>query len=956
MTNTRSDISTRLPGLLTQTLAYETLYERLKAGHTLITGNSRLTRVLTHRYNQWRAGQGDRRWTSPAIVSWGLWLDRYWEAASLQGVDGTGYAVPGGRQLLSLWESTLKEEKMQHALLRPESLASQLCDTRKLLRGWQIDMKDPCWFGQDNENHTAFYQWNKAFERRCKNSGWLGPEDRTATLSQATRDGHLTPPQNIDLLGFDEFSPAQEDLLSSLISNGSKVCDLAITARQKKAVLWKSRDGKDELVQMARWVRYWYEKEPESNIAVVVHDLETRRQTIERHLNNFLTPGQDQARLQTKPWNISMGTPLAREPMIETAFDLLKLLEKRIDIQDIGRVLRSPWLRGSTTERNQRALLEKCLRDKYPRQLKLGEVIYRAGEIKTHDHHHNELPEEQHEPQAWNSPALNTLLKTLKRFEGESRGFRLASAWAESLDQLLVSLGWPLAKETGDELPAEERSGEQEHNWQALQKWRESLRELASLDATTPKLGRKAAINQLKQICREAIFQPRTAIAPIQVLGLYEVNGLRFDHLWVVGLHNDNWPSSAKPNPFIPGKLQQTADLPNSSPQRELIVARRITRRLLATAPDCVFSYPGQIDGEDVLASPLLANDDIEVIEQPPAWQDRDWPALIADSDKPQIDELKSPGALMHGTARGGSSILKHQALCPFRAFASNRLGADGMETPADGISPMLHGSLVHSVLEYFWKETKTQAALLALDDDAPDENALAERVRKHVTHVTSQERGLQQRPAFREVEAARVFRHVMAFLKLDMQRDAFEVTGFEKEILPEIEGQPIRLIIDRVDSLPGGEEIIIDYKTGKVEPKKWFGERPEDPQLPLYAIAAEETPAAVVFGIIRDDECSFKGVVTQQGLLPDLPPKETKRTQELVDAGLNMPETIENWRATLHHLMADFLSGNAAIDPKGGTRICENSYCELQSLCRIDELEKQHKTRQEQDRMENPK
>ncbi len=951
MTNTHSDISTRLPGLLTQTVEYEALFKRLKDGHTLITGNSRLSRVLTHHYNRWRAGKGDRRWASPVIVSWNLWLDRYWETASLKGVVGTDRAIPGSRQLISLWESTLKEEHLQHALLRPESLAGQLRDTRKLLSGWRLDMKDPCWFGHDNENHTAFYHWNKAFERRCKQAGWLSPEDRIAPLSQATSEGHLAPPQNIDLLGFDEFSPAQEDLLSALLAHGSQVCRLTITARQKKAMLWKSRDSKDELVKMARWVRYWHEKEPDSNIAVVVHDLETRRQTIERHLQNILTPGQDQANLQTKPWNISMGTPLAREPMVETAFDLLKLLDKRIDIQDVGRVLRSPWLRGSTAERNRRALLEKCLRDKYPRQLKLAEVIYRAGEIKTHDHHHNELPEEQHEPQAWNSPELNTLLKTLRRFEGESRGPRPASAWAESFDQLLVSLGWPLAKETGDELPAEERSDEQDHNWQALQRWRESLRELASLDATTTMLGRKAAINQLKQICREAIFQPRTAIAPIQVLGLYEVNGLRFDHLWVMGLHNDNWPPSAKPNPFIPGKLQIAADLPNSSPQRELSVARRITRRLLATAPDCVFSYPGQIDGEDVLASPLLANDSIETIEQPPAWQEPDWPALIAASDKPQIDELKSPGVLMHGTARGGSSILKHQALCPFRAFASNRLGADGMETPADGISPMLHGSLVHSVLEYFWKETKTQAALLALGEDA-----LGERVRKHVTHVTSQERGLQQRPAFREVEAARVYRHVMEFLKLDMQRDAFEVTGFEKEILPEIEGQPIRLIIDRVDSLPSGEEIIIDYKTGKVEPKKWFGERPEDPQLPLYAIAAKEPPAAVVFGIIREDGCSFNGVVTQQGLLPDLPPKETSRTRELVEAGQNMPETIQNWRQTLHHLMADFLAGNAAIDPKGGTRICENSYCELQSLCRVDELVKQHKTRQEQDRMENPK
>jgi probable DNA repair protein len=381
-------------------------------------------------------------------------------------------------------------------------------------------------------------------------------------------------------------------------------------------------------------------------------------------------------------------------------------------------------------------------------------------------------------------------------------------------------------------------------------------------------------------------------------------------------------------------------------------VARTITKRLLETAPDCVFSYPGQIDGEDVLPSPLLSTATVKVEENLPSWQEDDWRSTVAKADHPRLDPLLMPGELKHGTARGGSSILKHQALCPFRAFASNRLGADGLETPADGISPMLHGSLVHSVLEHFWIETKTQAALLLLDEES-----LSKRVRKHVDFVTTEEQGLKQRPAFRGVEADRVYRHVMDYLALDKDRDSFEVVGFEKEILPEIEGQTIRLIIDRVDRLPSGEEIIIDYKTGKEEPKKWFGDRPENPQLPLYAISAEKTPAAVVFGIIRDDGCLYKGVVQQGGLLPDLPPRATKANQYLIDAGYEMPKTIETWRQVLHHLMADFLAGEAAIDPKtdpkSGQRTCEKSYCELHSLCRVGELVQRQKIEQNNDQQE---
>ena len=79
MVNPDSDFSTQIDGLSAQTLDYDALFERLQAGHTLVTGNSRLSRAITGQYNQWRAKQGGRQWASPNIVSWNLWLDQFWE-------------------------------------------------------------------------------------------------------------------------------------------------------------------------------------------------------------------------------------------------------------------------------------------------------------------------------------------------------------------------------------------------------------------------------------------------------------------------------------------------------------------------------------------------------------------------------------------------------------------------------------------------------------------------------------------------------------------------------------------------------------------------------------------------------------------------------------------------------------------------------------------------------------
>ena len=45
--------------------------------------------------------------------------------------------------------------------------------------------------------------------------------------------------------------------------------------------------------------------------------------------------------------------------------------------------------------------------------------------------------------------------------------------------------------------------------------------------------------------------------------------------------------------------------------------------------------------------------------------------------------------------------------------------------------------------------------------------------------------------------------------------------------------------------------------------------------------------------------------------------------------------------------LMDDFLAGIAPVDPKDGRKTCDNSWCELQSPCRVSELE-QHQAQAE--------
>ena len=76
--------------------------------------------------------------------------------------------------------------------------------------------------------------------------------------------------------------------------------------------------------------------------------------------------------------------------------------------------------------------------------------------------------------------------------------------------------------------------------------------------------------------------------------------------MWIAGLHAGVWPEAPRPNPFLPLALQRAAGMPHSSPERELSYARRITARLLDSAPEVVCSYPLFSGEEKLWVSPLI--------------------------------------------------------------------------------------------------------------------------------------------------------------------------------------------------------------------------------------------------------------------------------------------------------------------------------------------------------------
>ena len=108
-----------------------------------------------------------------------------------------------------------------------------------------------------------------------------------------------------------------------------------------------------------------------------------------------------------------------------------------------------------------------------------------------------------------------------------------------------------------------------------------------------------------------------------------------------------------------------------------------------------------------------------------------------------------------------------------------------------------------------------------------------------------------------------------------------------------------------------------------------WDGERPDEPQLPLYCVTNDQPVAGAAFAMIRIGELRFRGL-TAAGV--DLPEMKKMR----VNSALPFEAQLEEWREALEQLAANYRNGLAKVDPKPGA--CDN--CGLRALCRIRELE----------------
>ena len=866
----------------------------LPADLLVLTPNRRLAAWLDRDHDQWQQTQGKRTWArlnAQPLEQW--WRQLFGEICLLQMPSAQGHPrLLSASQSALLWRQVLEEHWDQSQDI--DGLLALAQQARALLQRWC--WQPAHWQGGETLEQVHFARWHQAYCDRLRDLHCL---DLPLLPQWVMEHGSMlrdAMPRQIWLHGFnDPDEPQLRNVVAWLQEGEIQVHLSALPARKGNASMITTTQVDDQFAQAIHWALQQY-RSGAGRVGVVIPNLQPRRKQV-RGLCKQVWALQPDAAGQhwTSIINITAAQTLLDYPLVAQLSLWLRGLGGELSLEEWRVLLTSPyccqneaeWLRRDAfflwlREQNVRALHLSALREQWSRRCGQDATLEWLGQIQS----------------------LN------------SRTRQPIARWIQWFKRLMATV----MRSGGRSLDSEE--------FQLQQRLFETVAQLQELHDWLGDISSDRFRTEIENVLGSTQFQPQTETAPIQVMGILEAAGLMFDRLWVCEMEAVNWPQPLNPNPLLSRRLQRAMNMPGASPERELQYATRLLTGFHRAADEVVFSW-GRWDGDTEHTFATLAGNlaslehDLPDIPSAERIQFEHHNALI---ERFPADDCGTPVTEQH--AKGGSGLIRSQSLCPFKAFAEYRLNLRAQDELADGIKASDRGSLLHKVMESIWRSLQDSGALHAL---LQNEN----RLDAWLNEIIDQEMERFRRDVFLQPEALYQLERLRTFniarrwlLECDGPREPFSVVQVEKRRTLTIGGLALDLAVDRIDELRDGQLVIVDYKSGDKDHKAWQGERPEEPQLPLYTLLEKDKTSGVLFGVMKPDALGYKGLLADRKQLTQENSKGLMESQDWA-------QQMQDWHTILEQLAQEFRQGHAAVSPLN-EQTC--TYCHLAPVCRVKE------------------
>jgi len=870
----------------------------------IVTPDSSVSRLLLGQLADEQVGEQRNAWELTQVLSFIAWVKQLWLQAPMS-ADFRRPLLLSQTQELAVWQNIIDASPWSKVLMQTASLARNARQANRLMAEWHIPVARLQNFS--NDEAQALETWIKEFDRRCFKQIWL-PVYRLADQVMVLPEEQVKFPAEIIAYGFDRLTAQQKAFLDHVGELGSQVRFIEPGARQGKAVRVALPDQEQEFKFAASWASRCVAENSGQRIAIALTDKNRQLADLRRSLDRALFPDRLFPSVNDEPkYDTGEAVSLDAEPVIDDALRILSQSHHRVDLFEFSNICRSRFISGADEEYFARSRLDTHLRTS-------GELRPSLAFIAS------QIFDKDEQAYRFDCRQFYKRLKAWRQCIDELPASQLASGWAVDFARLLHVIGWPGGSDRDPSVQV------------ILNRWDDALAQLCVLDAVTTPMRQAEAFAWLRRFAAEMASPQTRSVFPIYILSIEEASRLSFDRLWVCGLDDEQWPLASRPNPLIPIVLQREAGLPGASNNLVTSEARHTIQTILQNADEVVLSYARRTADRDLRVSPMITD-----IPEIPESEFHAPEASIAERlfASRLLEKFEDPAVPLNSDhAKGGTSILKNQAACPFRAFVTHRLVSQIPEEPQPGLDAAERGTLIHSVMEIVWSRLISHSGLMSADE-AEREHIVLDAAR------TALDRFARRKPEtlthrFREIELERLVELVMKWLHFEQQRQSFTVLQPEAERTIKLAGLQMNVFIDRIDQNEIGEHIILDYKTGDTSVSGWFGDRPDEPQLPLYALSEMDSGykvAALCFAQIRSANLAFNGISQEQDQMPGVPVWTQQKQAKQFDGWDSM---LNGWRSTLEKLAGDFVAGVAPVDPKTAST-CR--YCELPGVCRVNEL-----------------
>lgn len=901
---------------------YAKALDEAQASHTLVlTGNNRLRRSVL---DEWERLKQDTEsvWATPNVQPFRGWMQNLWQL-SMAGVLVNWQHAKAGQVLLStrqverLWLDAVEADRNTALINRPAA-ASAAHKAWQLLEQWQL--RNRPWPHYCSADMATFQNWRQLVEAKLAAEGWIDPAELPGLLADLIANSDIALPRKVYSIGLQSLSPAEQGVLNALSDKGCEVIELPLPSNSAETSVYVAASPVEEFTQAAAWARQAIQRNPQSNLAIVLLNGAQQQAPMRDALLRALHPdkiwgAQSDAEEASKTlaFNFSLGQPLAFQPIVNAALGLLAWLQQAQGVEAVAQLIQSPWVQGAAKEKEARAQLARLVLENDQPQCSVERALYLVSQKQLL------------------CPALVKQLESAReRWQQiKEKPPEKASEWLPYVTECLALAGWAQRHDQDISIDSE--------NWQAAKHFQEVLTMVAELDLVAYRFSARGILTAIEQTAQNEIFQSQGSSAPVQVLGPLEAIGQQFDALWVLGANDETLPTPVRPDPYIPKDWQRELGMPRASASKEQAWAQQTIAQLRGAANKVVFSYYSA-DGDNpyrpaqaLLGLPIAD----KVVDECGDWLARLPETLVLE----RVEDSVAPA--IAGThpvkAPGGSKLFEDQAACAFRAFAHWRLRAKAIQLPEWGMNAQELGICLHNALQIFWDEHKSQVALLGLADAELKLKVRAAIAAASEQRPASMDKNLNQ--SMQALQQAVLQPLILEWLQLEKQRAPFSQVKTEQSLQVAIGRLRLDMQADRIDQLEDGSQVLVDYKTSRrLAVSAWNPPRPEQPQLPLYAVQLQNNGArvaAVMFAQLSPGLVQPVGLTTDPDVMEGLDRGHADETE--VTRGKFQPrleELLPDWEQELQRLADDFAAGEAAVLPKNDSS-CD--YCDLQPLCRVN-------------------